>query len=94
MATRTIDVNAAIVGRSVRIHFRVVCDSRAQLIGEQTFRISATGCESVDFIPVGSSIVNHAESLTTVNAIVRNLNFDQTLTRLRKLPNVSNIRVE
>jgi hypothetical protein len=92
--TRIIDVNLGISGHKVRIHFRLTCDARAQLVGEQTFRISAPGQEPIDIIPIGATIVNHAEGFTTTVAIVRGLSFGQVYTRLRKLPNVSRVRTD
>ncbi len=94
MATRTIDMNVAIMRDDRRIHFRLVCDARASLVGSQTFTIVSPGCETVSVVPNGNRIDNRSDGTTICVAVVLNLDFNTTLARLRKLPNVSNVRVE
>jgi hypothetical protein len=93
--TRTIDINLGVTGRgqSGRIRFRLVCDARAQLVPNQIFEIVSPGRESVSMIPVGGSIVNRSDGITTVVGITRDMHFVTVLTRLRNLPNVSNMKV-
>jgi hypothetical protein len=96
MSARIVEVTIVLTRRGGldQVRFTLACAPNVHITEGQVFEIVAPGREPVRATPLSGQVINRSDGTTSARMIGdRNHDFDTVVARLRRLPNVSNIRV-